>query len=216
MTTTRHRRTDVPRARGTAVVLGGIGMPLVSLFLLALAVGPLGADELDRRILAFSDRHLYDQGVARVADMTLYATVGVIVVATVVGGVVFASRRAWRQVAFLALAVGGVFVLDPLLKALVQRPPLGPHSDEFSFPSGTAMLVATATVAAGIVVPQLMRVVVVTGVCLALVTGVALTYTWWHYPTDVLAGWCAGIALAGSASLVVRQASRRDANARRL
>jgi membrane-associated phospholipid phosphatase len=50
------------------------------------------------------------------------------------------AQRRTRELAFVVLAVGGMLVLDPVLKELFQRPPITEGSGGYSFPSGTAMI----------------------------------------------------------------------------
>jgi glycosyltransferase involved in cell wall biosynthesis len=44
------------------------------------------------------------------------------------------------------------------------------------------------------------------GVPLLIAYGAALVYAWWHYPTDVVAGWCVGVAWVMALWLVLSSA----------
>ncbi len=105
----------------------------------------------------------------------------------------------WRQrfaAAFVwGAAVGGVIVLDPTLKALVARPALNPTSSGYSFPSGSAMVLLAATIAVVASLPGAWRVLAAgCGVALVLYQGAILVSIRWHYPSDVVAGWCVTVA----------------------
>lgn len=94
---------------------------------------------------------------------------------------------------FWTAAVGSVFLLDPVLKALFRRPGAG---GEYSFPSGTALFSAVAVAAIAFVLPtaRLRAVVAVVGAAVSLSYGVAIVDVGWHYPSDVVAGWAFGLA----------------------
>jgi membrane-associated phospholipid phosphatase len=128
------------------------------------------------------------------AMLTLAALGGV---AALAGGVLHLLRqRRFRELAFLALGIGGMVALDPVLKSLFQRPPVSPDGSGYSFPSGTAMVsLAVAGAAVVLVKPRVLRWGAVVGgglMCLGL--GVSVVYLRWHHASDVLAGWCMALA----------------------
>lgn len=122
---------------------------------------------------------------------------------------VLAQQRAWSDLVFLAAALLGSNVAVAFLKAWFdrERPDLAPAvplPSSSSFPSGHAASGAAALGAIAVLVAErlpshrartwLWIAVVVAGVAVGL-SRIALGV---HYVTDVLAGWCFGLAwLAG-------------------
>ena len=122
-----------------------------------------------------------------------------------------------RAALFWATAVGAVFLLDPLLKAVFARPGIG--VGEYSFPSGSALFSAVAVAAIAYLVPTSRLHVVIAaagaGVCFAV--GAAVVYVDWHYPSDVVAGWAFGLAWTTAVWLAYSRrahVARRTASAR--
>jgi undecaprenyl-diphosphatase len=136
----------------------------------------------------------------------------------VFAAVLLARERAWLDLAFFAVAYLGSQLVVPLLKAWFDRPrpDVGsavPLPGSASFPSGhatsgVASLGALAVLAAERLPSRSARrrlwlVVAVVGIAVGL-SRIALNV---HYVTDVLAGWCLGLAwLAGC--LLVRDRLR--------
>lgn len=116
-----------------------------------------------------------------------------------------ALRRPWAA-GFLAAAVVGGWLLGPLLKAAFDRPrpELAAHLVEVrspSFPSSHATQAAAAWLAFGAVLARELRgaaraVPLALAAALVLLIGVSRTFLGVHYPSDVLAGWCAGAGWA--------------------
>ncbi len=130
---------------------------------------------------------------------------------------VLAARRRWLQALYWALATGGAALLNLLAKHSYARarpdlwPSLAPETS-FSVPSGHAM--QSMALAAALVIlawPTRLRwPVLVAGAAFTAVVGVSRVYLGVHFPSDVLAGWCASLAWAvGLALLFRRRASRR-------
>src|SRR5262249_42680374 len=100
-----------------------------------------------------------------------------------------------------------------------QRPNVAwrliPLPNEYSFPSGPALMSVTVygslvlLIAAGGRGGWPRRRPVAAGIGLALVIGLTRVYLGVHFPIDVIAGWCAGLAFALAAREAVRSRGRR-------
>lgn len=132
--------------------------------------------------------------------------------------VVLAWERAWLDLGFLVAAVAGSQLAVALLKVAFERPrpdagSAVPLPESFAFPSGHAAAGAASFGAAGVLLAErlpsararawLWGAVIVLGVGIG-VSRVALNV---HYVTDVLAGWCFGLAWL-AACLLVRDVVR--------
>jgi len=114
-----------------------------------------------------------------------------------------AARKRVRDVLFVTAAVVGVAVFEPLFKRAFERQPPG-DAEGFSFPSGSAM--ASMTIIAAIAVlawPTRMRwVVLLGGAAFVFAFGAAIVILRWHYPSDVIAGWCVGLVWVSALSFL--------------
>lgn len=117
--------------------------------------------------------------------------------------------------------VSGLIVMH-LLKGLVHRPrpDIVPHLsfvDSTSFPSGHAMLSAVVYLTLGAMLARLVdsrplkTYVLSIAILLAFLVGVSRVFLGVHYPTDVLAGWTAGLVWAILCWLLTRSLQRRGA-----
>ena len=120
-----------------------------------------------------------------------------------------------RAALLVLVTVGSGQILSSLLKLGIDRPRphLVPHLAEvqtLSFPSGHAMMAAVTyltlgTMLAGIVPGLATKIfVLAVAVLVTLMVGVSRIYLGVHWPSDVLAGWCAGFAWAMLCWLVSR------------
>lgn len=142
-----------------------------------------------------------------------------IAVLTVAAGLALARERAWLDLGFLLTAALGSQVTVAFLKLWFDRP--RPDDDpaivlpsSASFPSGhaaagAATLGAVAVLAAErLPSPRARRWLWTATAALGLAVGLSRIALGVHYVSDVLAGWCFGLAwLAGC--LLVRDAVRR-------
>lgn len=129
----------------------------------------------------------------------------VMLVAATVFYLLLAKRAATAL--FVLVSVAGGQVISSLLKATVDRPrpDLVSHLAEvqtLSFPSGHAMLSAVTYLTLGALLARTaegrtMKVYILgLAVLTTLLVGISRVYLGVHWPSDVLAGWCAGFAWA--------------------
>jgi len=150
-------------------------------------------------------------------------TVLALVTVTAVASLAIKGRRA--QAAIFCGAVVVAQALSEILKAWVgrPRPPLRLHLDldyGASFPSGHAMMSAVVylTLASVMTAGERRRQVRMPTVAMAMVLiasiGVSRVYLGVHWPSDVLAGWLLGSAVALAASLMLAAARREPPGVR--
>jgi len=152
-------------------------------------------------------------------DLTALGGVTVLTLVTfAVAGYLLMARKFGAMWLVLAATVGGL-VISSLLKHLFQRerPNVTHFSDVFtsSFPSGHSMLSAVVYLTLGSLLSRLSprrrikAYFLATALLLTFLVGVSRVYMGVHYPTDVLAGWTAGLVWAVLCWLVARALQRR-------
>lgn len=105
-----------------------------------------------------------------------------------------------------ALVAAAVF--ERTMKSIVHREPFHrAEAGDYSFPSGGAMFSAVLLSALFLAAetPRQRRLALWVGAALMLGFGAALVVFGWHYPSDVLAGWCATAALIAAGWLIVHR-----------
>jgi len=131
-----------------------------------------------------------------------------------------ALERRWGMLLLVAAAVLGAEGLEQGFKATFarERPAEVPHlapASGWSFPSGHATLAAAVYPTLGGLLARLAGrrrakvLILASAVTLAGLVGLTRVYLGVHYPTDVLAGWAAGLAWASLCSLAARALMRR-------
>jgi undecaprenyl-diphosphatase len=139
--------------------------------------------------------------ITSLGSFTLVALVALITI----GYLLIEGKRA--AAAFVVVAIAGGVVLSEGLKQVFARPrpELVAHLVEVqtaSFPSGHAMLSAVTFLTLGALLARiqsdrrLKAYVISVAIVLTLLIGASRVYLGVHWPTDVLAGWCAGAAWA--------------------
>jgi len=129
-------------------------------------------------------------------------------------------QRQYRIIMLTVLATSTGSLAAALLKYLIgrNRPTVVPHLREVttpSFPSGHAMLSAIVYLTLGILLMQVVQGRAAKLYCLMgamflmFLVGISRIYLGVHYPTDVLAGWVAGIAWALACWVIVQYMRRR-------
>jgi undecaprenyl-diphosphatase len=152
-------------------------------------------------------------------DITSLGSTSVLVLVTA-AVIVYLLLIRWPGTAlFVFVAVAGGQVLSSLLKVEIDRPrpELVSHlvtETSLSFPSGHAMLSAVTyltlgSLAARILPDRTTRIYVLfLAVLTTLLVGISRIYLGVHWPSDVLAGWCAGFAWAMLCWLAARSVQR--------
>jgi undecaprenyl-diphosphatase len=155
-----------------------------------------------------------------VRDITALGSTVVLVLITTATIVYLLLIRRPATALFMFAAVAGGQVLSSLLKLEVDRPrpDLVSHlvtETSLSFPSGHAMLSAVTYLTLGSLaarfLPDRRSKVFVLGLAVltTVLVGTSRVYLGVHWPSDVLAGWCAGFAWAMLCWLAARMLQRR-------
>lgn len=139
----------------------------------------------------------------------------------VIAGYLWLDRKAHMAV-FLSVASATGVTLSFLLKWFFSRPrpdvvPHLSHTSTSSFPSGHSMMSAVVYLTLGTllatVVPRvrLKVYILIVAASLSIIVGVSRVYLGVHYPTDVFAGWAAGLVWALTCWLIARHLQSRGA-----
>jgi len=153
-------------------------------------------------------------------DVTVLGSGPIIsIIAFFVLGYLVLARHHRTALAFglgIALAIYSAYIL----KGLFGRPrPMSLNAyialDNFSFPSGHSVASSAlypmlgALIAQVVDGPRLKVYSIASGVVVMLLIGISRIYLGVHYATDVLAGWCLGLAWALASGVVMARLRRR-------
>ncbi len=154
----------------------------------------------------------FEESVRDLTSLGSSIVVGLVVAAVL--GLLLIVRKYRAASLILGSTVGGQ-ILCVLLKRYFSRPrptlvPGLARVHLSSFPSGHSMLAVVAYLTLGAIlaesVPRVRLKLYILSVAMALafLVGMSRIYLGVHYPTDVLAGWCAGLSWAVLCWLVAR------------
>ncbi|HYC70651.1 MAG TPA: phosphatase PAP2 family protein [Opitutaceae bacterium] len=146
-------------------------------------------------------------------DVSALGGATVVVLLSMLAAVFLLLRGRWRRVLLLVATIGGGYGLSSLLKDLFarERPDVVPHLLEVhsaSFPSGHSLSSSVVYLTIGVFLAQAAPrkreklFFIAAAFALTALIGASRVFLGVHYPTDVLAGWCAGTAWAIACGLV--------------
>jgi undecaprenyl-diphosphatase len=144
---------------------------------------------------------------------------GLSLVTAAVGGYLLICRKYGALALLLSATLGGL-ILSTVLKDRFDRPrpAVVPHQSlvmTSSFPSGHSLNSAVVYLTLGAMLAGLSHELRLklyffsVALLLTFLVGVSRVYMGVHYPTDVVAGWCAGLAWALLCGLIARRLRRR-------
>lgn len=192
---------------------------------IAHEVGERDTHDLDERILlAFRDAPDDPRGSYKVEAGIMHisalgsGTVTTFVALVSVAGLWLGRRRRYALLV-AACALGTAFIMVGLKQLYGrERPTVVTHLDPpggLSFPSGHSMISTALYITLAVLIARtqkehgVRRYIIGVGCLLALMIGLSRMYLGVHYPSDVVAGWTAGLAWAITCSVVAHLLGRK-------
>lgn len=155
-------------------------------------------------------------------DITAMGGIAILTICTLaIAGFLFMERR-FAAMWLILIATTGGLLLSGVLKWLIarDRPDIGERLSNIyttSFPSGHSMMSAVVYLTLGSLLSRITRersvkvYFLFVALTLTFLVGVSRVYMGVHWPTDVLAGWTAGLVWAILCWLVAKWLQRRGA-----
>lgn len=234
LTATLHRYVTSLDVQALAVLAGALLTVVAALAFIAVAGLVMEGDtqQIDESIVQWF-RQPGNPNLARgpawltevAIDITaLGSTVVLVMLVGAVAGFLWLQGQTRLMLLLLAAMAGGT-LLNALMKMTFARPrpTVVPHLREvftYSFPSGHAALSAIVYLTIGVLLFDVVRGRAARLYCLAVamaataLVGFSRVFLGVHYPSDVLAGWAAGIGWAGVCWLAVQYVAHRKVSAR--
>lgn len=147
-----------------------------------------------------------------VRDITALGSAPILIFVTLAAGGFLAFRRQVHGSLVLLVSMAGGWVASIALKGVFARPRPDlveiPSYVSHSFPSGHSMMSAVVYLTLGFIVSRFVKpfwfkvYILVLAVGITLMVGLSRIFLGVHYPSDVVAGWMAGLAWAGFCLLI--------------
>lgn len=154
-----------------------------------------------------------------VRDITALGSAPLLFLFTLAACGFLAFRRQFHGLAVLLVSMAGGWGATISLKGVFARPRPDlveiPSYVSHSFPSGHSMMSAVVYLTLGFIVTRFIKpfwfkaYILVLAVGLTFLVGLSRIFLGVHYPSDVVAGWMAGLAWAGFCLLVAEWLQRR-------
>ena len=192
-----------------SVALAAIGVASLAGFLaLGFEVQGQGALGWDRDVRSWVERHGLPEN-----DLPANWSGRLGIVAWVAILAVLVRLRSFSRAALWVAGVGGAGLLTFGIKHLFERP--SPDDVALSYPSGHAF-VSMVFVALAVALPwrrSVRALAAVAGLAVVIGLAMAIVKLHWHFASDVVGGWCAGLAWSAMA-LIAYETSRANSQKR--
>ena len=154
-----------------------------------------------------------------VRDITALGSAPILIFVTLAACGFLAFRRQLHGLLVLSVSMAGGWAATIALKGVFARPRPDlvelPSHVSHSFPSGHSMMSALVYLTLGFIVSRFVKpfwfklYILVLAVGLTFMVGLSRIFLGVHYPSDVVAGWMAGLAWAGFCLLIAEWLQRR-------